>query len=273
MKLKCLLLFAGLSFCLTQFAQKKIVILHTNDTHSRIEPLPDTDKYNPGWGGVVNRLAVIDSIRTKNENVLLFDVGDFVQGTPYFNLFKGRVEVEAMNSMRYDAGTIGNHEFDYGLDTLYAIIKGLNFPVVSCNYDFSHTKLNKLVKPYVIVKKFGLKIGVIGVGADPEGLIQKEKYEGMIFRPAIQMVDQYSQKLKKIDNCDLVICLSHLGYSEDIILARQTYCVDIILGGHSHTFMEAPEVVTNRSGNEVTVFQVGKNGVYLGKIEVELNKM
>lgn len=273
MKLRNILLFSFLFIGLMVGAQKKIVILGTNDTHSRIEPIPENDRNYGGMGGVVAREAFIDGIRKQNQNVLLFDAGDFVQGTPYFNLFHGRVEAQAMNLMKYDAGTLGNHEFDYGLDSLKMIVKKLNFPILNCNYDFSETVLKDDIKPYVVLKRFGLKIGVLGVGVDPEGLIQKNKYEGMLFKPAISSVNFYAKILKDSKKCDLVVCLSHLGYNDDIKLAEQSKNVDIIIGGHSHTYMEKPDMRTNLDGKEVLIFQTGKSGAYVNKIEVELDKI
>lgn len=273
MKLRNILLFSLLFIGLMVNAQKKIVILGTNDTHSRIEPIPENDKSYGGMGGVVAREAFIEGVRNQNKNVLLFDAGDFVQGTPYFNLFHGRVEAQAMNLMKYDAGTLGNHEFDYGLDTLKMIVKKLNFPILNCNYDFSKTVLKDDIKPYVILKRFGLKIGVLGVGVDPEGLVQKNKYEGMEFKPAISSVNFYAKILKDSKKCDLVVCLSHLGYNDDIKLAEQSKNVDIIIGGHSHTYMEKPDMRTNLDGKEVLIFQTGKSGAYVNKIEVELDKI
>lgn len=273
MKLRNILLFSFLFIGLMVGAQKKIVILGTNDTHSRIEPIPENDRNYGGMGGVVAREAFIDGIRKQNQNVLLFDAGDFVQGTPYFNLFHGRVEAQAMNLMKYDAGTLGNHEFDYGLDSLKMIVKKLNFPILNCNYDFSETVLKDDIKPYVILKRFGLKIGVLGVGVDPEGLIQKNKYEGMLFKPAISSVNFYAKILKDSKKCDLVVCLSHLGYNDDIKLAEQSKNVDIIIGGHSHTYMEKPDMRKNLDGKEVLIFQTGKSGAYVNKIEVELDKI
>lgn len=255
------------------YAQKKITVLATNDTHSRIEALPSTDKYNPDMGGVEARAAFISSVRQQNPNTLLFDAGDFVQGTPYFNLFHGRVEAQAMNLMKYDAGTIGNHEFDYGLDTLKMIIDKLNFPIVNCNYDFSNTVLNNKVKPYIILKKDGVKIGILGVGVDPEGLIQKSKYGNMIFKPIESSVNFYSKILKESKKCDLIICLSHIGYTDDIRLAEQSKYIDIIIGGHSHTYMEKPDIRKNAEGKDVLIFQTGKNGAYVNKFEVELEKL
>lgn len=268
-----MLLFTLLSAGLMVNAQKQIVILGTNDTHSRIEPIPDNDKNYGGMGGVVAREAFIEEIRKQNPNVLLFDAGDFVQGTPYFNLFHGRVEAQAMNLMKYDAGTLGNHEFDYGLDTLKMIINKLDFPILNCNYDFSKTVLKNDVRPYIILNKFGLKIGVLGVGVDPEGLVQKNKYEGMEFKPAISSVNFYAKILKESKKCDLIICLSHIGYNDDVKLAEQSKNVDIIIGGHSHTYMEKPDMRKNLDGKDVMIFQTGKSGAYVNKIEVELDKI
>lgn len=270
MKTKILLLFLFLSAGACLFAQKKIVILHTNDTHSQIEPLPMNDRYDPGKGGVVNRLAVIDSIRRTNENVLLFDAGDIVQGTPYYTLFKGRIEAEAMNAMKYDAGTIGNHEFDFGLDTLRLMFERMNFPIVCSNYDFSQTVLKDLVRPYLILHRFGLKIGILAAGIEPEGLIQKSKYEGMVFHPITETVNKYAKLLKKQKKCDLVICLTHIGYDQDTLLATQTRNIDFIIGAHSHTFLKKADERVNADGKKVLVLQTGAKGVYVGKLEIEL---
>lgn len=280
LKAKYIILFILFFVSGTIFAQKNIVLLSTNDTHSRIEPLPATDNTYPDKGGAVRRAAYIDKERKENKNVLVFDAGDFVQGTPYFNMFGGRVETKVMNLIGYDAGTLGNHEFDDGLDTLKRIVSELNFPIVICNYDFSNTVLKGLVKPYIILKKDGLKIGVLGVGADPDGLVQKEKYEGMIFNPIIESVNKYAKILKEQERCDLIICLSHIGYTVhvdgdivDPVLAEQSRYVDIIIGGHSHTFMEKPDVRKNLDGKDILIFQTGKNGVYVDKIDVKLDKV
>lgn len=261
-----------LCLSLSVSAQKKVVILHTNDTHSHLEALPMSDRNNPGQGGVVNRKAIIDSVRSAEQNVLLIDAGDFVQGTPYFNMFKGRAEVDAMNLMKYDVTVIGNHEFDYGLDTMKMIFERLDFPILCCNYDFSQTVLKDIVKPYIILNKFGLKIGIIGVGVDPEGLVQRDKYLGMTFSPIIESVNQYAALLKKQEKCDLIICVSHAGYTTDKALAGKSEYLDIIIGGHSHTFMKEPDMLKNSLGKDVMVYQTGKYGVNVGKIEVELEK-
>ncbi|MBP1617475.1 MAG: UshA like [Bacteroidetes bacterium] len=272
-----LLLFVG--FSLQAQTTKKVVIIHTNDTHSRIEPLPNNGNPNPNTAGVVRRATYIDQVRKENKNVLLLDAGDFVQGTPYFNLFKGEVEIGAMNRMKYDAGTLGNHEFDYGLDVLAQIVKKANYPIVNCNYDFSNTPLRGLVKPYVILKKFGMKIGVLGVGVNPEGLVQSENYKGMVFNPIISSVNKYSEILKNQEKCDLVICLSHIGFesygnaANDQELAKNSKFIDIIIGGHSHTYLEKPVVFKNVDGKDVLVYQMGKNGSFVGRIDAEMQEV
>jgi len=256
----------------TAFGQKQLVILHTNDTHSRIEPLPNTDKTAPDKGGVVRRATFIDSVRHADKNVLLLDAGDFLQGTPYFNLFKGKVEVEAMNRMKYDVATIGNHEFDYGLEALAEVARQARFPIICCNYDFSGTPMEGLTKPYVIFKKNGIRIGVIGVGFQPQGLVGSGNYKGMKYLPPEKIVNDLALRLKEKNKCDMVICLTHIGYMEDIDLAKNTRNVDLIIGGHSHTYMKEPEWVKNLDDKEVMIHQTNGRGVYVGEIKVDFEK-
>ena len=251
---------------------QKIVILHTNDTHSRIEPIPGTDKYNPNMGGVVKRAAYVDKMRNENQNLLLFDAGDFLQGTPYFNMFKGEVEVQAMNMLKYDAVTLGNHEFDYGMDVLVNIVKKAKFPVVCTNYDFSETPIADYIKPYLIIYKEGVKIGIVGANVSPKGLIASGNYEGMKFNSPIETINKTAEMLRNKENCDMVICLSHLGYKNELELAEKSRNIDIIIGGHSHTFMTKPSFRKNLDGKEVMVFQTSGRGAYVGRIDVELAK-
>ena len=251
---------------------QQIVILHTNDTHSRIEPVPETDKYNPDLGGVVRRAAFVDKMRKENENVLLFDAGDFLQGTPYFNLFKGEVEIEAMNLLKYDAVTLGNHEFDYGMDVLIDIVKKAKFPIVCTNYDFSDTEIADIIKPYHIIYKEGVKIGIIGANIDPLGLIASTHYEGVKFLPLTETINETAAMLRNELNCDIVIALSHTGIRTELELAENSRNIDIIIGGHSHTFMSEPAIRNNLDGKEVTIFQTNGRGVYVGRIDVALEK-
>ena len=268
------LLFLTVFMCGTvAFGQKSIVILHTNDTHSRIEPIPESDRIAGNKGGVVRRMNYIEQVRKENKNVLLFDAGDFLQGTPYFNLFKGEVETEAMNMMRYDAVTLGNHEFDYGLEALEKVVRRAKFPIISSNYDFSGTPLNNLIKPYLIFKKDGVKIGVIAINIQPKGLIASGNYDGMKFLQPERVANELALKLKTTDRCDMVICLSHLGYTADKRLVGQTRNIDIIIGGHSHTHMKTPDILKNIDNKNVMVFQTAGRGIYVGRIDVELEKM
>jgi 5'-nucleotidase len=255
------------------YSQKNLVILHTNDTHSRIEPLPETDRTSPGKSGVVRRAELIDQIRKENKNVLLFDAGDFLQGTPYFNLFKGEVEVKAMNLMGYDAATLGNHEFDYGLEILEKVVREANFPIVSSNYDFSQTALKNLIKPFIILKKDGVRIGVIGINIQPRGLIAAGNYEGMKFLDPVKTANEMAELLTTKYKCDMIVCLSHLGYNADLNLAESTRGIDLIVGGHSHTYMKEPAIRKNLDNKEVTIFQTNGRGVYVGRLDIELKKV
>lgn len=251
---------------------QNLVILHTNDTHSRIEPLPETDRFAPNLGGIERRAAYLDKMRNENKNVLLFDAGDFLQGTPYFNMFKGEVEVKAMNMLKYDAVTLGNHEFDYGMEVLEDVVKKATFPIVSTNYDFSETAINDYIKPYHIIYKEGVKIGIIGANIDPVGLIASENYDGVIFHTPTETLNKTAEMLRNELNCDMVICLSHLGYRNELELAENSRNIDIIIGGHSHTFMTKPSFRKNLDGEEVLVFQTAGRGMYVGRIDVELQK-
>ena len=252
---------------------QNLILLHTNDTHSRIEPVPETDKYNPNLGGVIRRAAYVEKMRNEHENVLLFDAGDFLQGTPYFNMFKGEVEVEAMNMLKYDAVTLGNHEFDYGMDVLVNLVKKADFPIVCTNYDFSETEIADIIKPYHIIYKDGVKIGIVGANIDPKGLVASTHYEGMKFLLPTETINKTAEMLRNDYKVDMVICLSHMGIQNELKLAENSRNIDIIIGGHSHTFMQKPSIRNNLDGKEVLVFQTNGRGVYVGRIDVELNKV
>lgn len=248
----------------------EILVVHTNDTHSCIMPLspnmPDTALADKGGG--LRRVVLVDSLRAENPNMLLFDCGDFSQGSLYYNMFKGDVEVALMNRMRYDACTIGNHEFDYGVENMARLFAAMDFPVVCCNYDFRSTVLSEFVKPYVLVERGGLKIGVLGVSPRLDGLVAKDDCLGVEYLSPIQVVNSVAEHLKFVERCDLIICLSHLGWDygemNDKILSESTRHIDVILGGHSHTDFEMPELLVNADGARVVYSQMGKNGVYVG---------
>jgi 5'-nucleotidase len=261
-----------LSFSLTIFGQKNIVILHTNDTHSRIEPIPENDRVAPDLGGVVRRKAFIDRVRNENRNVLLFDSGDFTQGTPYFNLFKGKVDIEAKNLMGYTAITLGNHEFDYGMEVLEDIVRRAQFPVVCSNYDFSETALAGTIKPYLVIEKEGIRIGIIGANIQLLGLVASDHYEGVKFLDPVEMANKYAALLRSKYKADMVICLSHLGFRADVALAEASRNIDLILGGHSHTHMEEPEFRKNIDGQEVMIFQTAGRGANVARVDVAFER-
>lgn len=251
----------------------KLTILHTNDVHSRIEPFPiDGSKY-AGLGGTARRSALIKRIRAEEKNVLLFDAGDIFQGTPYFNKFGGELEIKLMTAMGYDAATMGNHDFDNGMEGFYKQLPHANFPVLCSNYDFSNTILNKSTLPYKVFKKEGLKIGVFGLGVELKGLVEGKNYGDTVYIDPIVKANEVSDMLKNDLKCDLVICLSHLGYKyntdkvSDQILAKNNKSIDLIIGGHTHTFMTQPEDVQNLSGGITTINQVGFAGINLGRID------
>lgn len=251
----------------------KLTILHTNDVHSRIEPFPiDGSKYQ-GLGGTARRSALLKSIREKEENVLLFDAGDIFQGTPYFNKYGGELEIKLMSEMKYDAATMGNHDFDNGLEGFYKQLPHANFPIICSNYDFSNTLLNKSTVPYKIFKKKGIKIGVFGIGIKLQGLVGDRNYGDTVFLDPIKTANATADLLRNELKCDLVICLSHLGYryetdrDSDQVLARNNRNIDLIIGGHTHTFMTQPEDVKNLDGKITTINQVGFAGINLGRLD------
>lgn len=244
--------------------QDHLTILHTNDTHSQVEPKANNQ------GGYARRMGVIRAERAKDKNLLLVDAGDFCQGTPYFNFYHGRVELQAMNRMQYDAATLGNHEFDNGLDTLAAVLQTAKFPIVCANYDFTGTVLENIIKPYTIVRKGGLKIGIFGLGCDPKGIISDKNFQPAKFLDPYPVAQQMADTLRA-QKCDIVICLSHMGTfgkaPEDICdttLVAHTRCIDAVIGGHTHKLYDNLRI-TNLDGESIPVVQMAKSGVYLGK--------
>jgi len=256
----------------------RLTILHTNDVHSRIEPFPMDGSPYQGLGGVARRSTLINKIRQEEKNVLLLDCGDMFQGTPYFNMFEGRLELELMSKLGYEAGTFGNHEFDNGLQGLVKHLDKANFPFLTANYDFKGTVLEGRTKDFIILEKGGIRIGLTGIGIDVTGLVDPNSHKGMTYLDPIPVVNRIAAQLKQEKKCDLVICLSHLGYSyqddkvSDLRLAAETRNVDLILGGHTHTFLDEPTRVKNLDGEEVWVNQVGFAGVRLGRLDISFNK-
>lgn len=249
----------------------KITILHTNDMHSHIEPFKRGR--NKGLGGFSKRATIINKIRKKEKNVLLFDAGDIFQGTPYFNFFGGEIEFKLMSKLKYDAATLGNHDFDNGLEGLKKQLPNAKFPFLSANYDFSKTILKDKFAPYKIFKKDEIKIGVFGVGIDLENLVPKNLYGKTRYLDPIKISNKYAKKLKDL-NCDLVVCLSHLGFKynnekvSDIVLAQKSKNIDIIIGGHTHTFLKKAVQIKNLDKKDVLINQVGFGGINIGKIDI-----
>ncbi len=259
------------------FAESKelrLTVLHTNDWHSRIDPFPATDKKFGGQGGAVRRAEAIRKIRESESNVLLLDSGDIFQGTPYFNFYGGELEYKLMSEMGYDACTLGNHDFDNGIEGLIKQAPFRKFPIINSNYDFGKTALANLVEPYRIFSKQGIRIGVFGLGIELAGLVPDNLYAGVFYNDPIKAAIKMGQFVRVEKKCELIICLSHLGHSykenkvSDLVLAKSEADVDIILGGHTHTFLDQPVLETNKMGNKVIVNQVGWGGLRLGRLDL-----
>ncbi len=258
--------------------EKQIVVLHTNDTHSCVMPinpnLADTAMANRG--GYLRRISMVKEERKAHPDLLLFDSGDFSQGSPYYSLFKGDVEVGLMNEMKYDAATIGNHEFDFGIDNMVRIFKKAKFPIVCSNYDFTGTPLADIVKPYTILYRKGVKIGVFGLCPELAGLVSETNYGSIKYEDPIQKGNEMAEFLKKKEKCDVIICLSHLGWDidgiDDTELVPGTHYIDLVLGGHSHTYFKNLEYLKNLDGQEVPVDQNGKSAIWVGKMVLDLVK-
>lgn len=250
-----------------------LTILHTNDTHSHIDPFPKDHARYPDQGGVMRRAGLIQKIRAEEEHVLLLDAGDIFQGTPYFNMYHGELEMKLMSQMKYDAATMGNHDFDAGIEGFDKTLPLVNFPFVCSNYNFEDTVLNGKTKDYHIIQKGPLKVGILGLGVELEGLVSKNAYKDTQYLNPITVAQQQAGLLKEDLQCDIVICLSHLGYEyryekvSDVVLAAETSNIDLIIGGHTHTFLKAPTELKNKKGKKVWVNQVGWAGINLGRLD------
>ena len=274
------LVFASQKSILDRNAAYKLTILHTNDQHSRIEPFDSSYSRNPNQGGFARRATLIQQIRNQEKNVLLLDAGDIFQGTPYFNFYGGELEFKLMSMMGYDAATMGNHDFDNGLEGFLKALPNAKFPFITSNYDFSNTILDGKTEKYKIFKKDGIKVGLFGVGIELDGLVGKKQYQETKYLNPVEIAQHYADFLRKEKGCDLVICLSHIGYDyrddadkiSDKKLAAQTDNIDLILGGHTHTFLPEPQSFTNKSGKNVLVNQVGWAGLLLGRIDFYFDK-
>ena len=274
------LVFASQKSILDKNSAYKLTVLHTNDQHSRIEPFDSSYSRNPNQGGFARRATLIQQIRSQEKNVLLLDAGDIFQGTPYFNFYGGELEFKLMSMMGYDAATMGNHDFDNGLDGFLKALPNAKFPFITSNYDFSNTILDGKTEKYKIFKKDGIKVGLFGVGIELDGLVGKKQYQETKYLNPVEIAQHYADFLRKEKGCDLVICLSHIGFDyrddadkiSDKKLAAQTDNIDLILGGHTHTFLPEPQSFTNKSGKNVLVNQVGWAGLLLGRIDFYFDK-
>lgn len=276
-------LLSVLLVCFVAFAQevKELLILHTNDTHSCIEPISKTNpnKEQADKGGYVRRATFIKEKRKENSDLLLFDCGDFSQGSPYYNMFRGEVEIRLMNEMGYDAGTIGNHEFDFGIDNMVRLFKMADFPIVCANYDFKGTALEGIVKPYTIIERNGLKVGIFGLSPRLEGLVQADNYQGVTYKEPNEVANEVAGLLRNKENCDVVICLSHLGWKAglnnpacDENLIANTRNIDVVLGGHSHSLFDKTLYYNNLDGKEIPLQQMGKSGIFVGTMKLTLKE-
>ena len=271
--------FPILGFYDESFIRKKITILHTNDVHSHIDSFPSDDPLNPNGGGVIARANIINKIKKDNPNTLVLDAGDIFQGTPYYNYFGGEIELKLMSKMGYNACTIGNHEFDNGLKKLSESLKYANFSFINSNYVFKNTPIENKIKKYEIHIIDGIKIGIFGLGIELKGLVEKKLFDGVKYLDPIEITNDITNKLKNEFKCDLIICLSHLGFSynkkdiiSDLILAKKKKNIDLIIGGHTHTFMNKPVKIKNLSGKNVIINQVGCFGINIGKIDFYLTE-
>jgi 5'-nucleotidase len=272
-------------FFLTQYAgakpfkrvYKTLTLFHTNDIHSRIDSFPENHHKYGGKGGLINLNGLYEKEKSKVDYSMLLDCGDIFQGTPYFNFYKGRVEYETMSSMGYDATTLGNHDFDNGIKGLMAMNKYCKFPIINSNYNLFDSPLEALVHAYKIFHRGGLRIGIFGLGIDLEGLVPKENYKGVQYRNPIIVANEKANYLKKVINCDVIICLSHLGYQyksnkvSDMVLAKSSKYIDVILGGHTHTFMQEPKIFKNAQKKPIIVNQAGWAALRLGQVNLKLS--
>ncbi len=270
--------YITLPSCKTGLTSTRLTILHTNDVHSHIDPFPANNSLYPNQGGYARRAALVKQIRKEEKNVLVLDSGDIFQGTPYFNFYKGALDIHLMNMIKYDASTIGNHEFDNGVEALCTQLKKAEFSFINTNYNLKESPLGSIITPYKIFEKGPLKIGIVGLGIELEGLVNRVQYGNIKYNDPITTGDDTAKKLKEEMNCDLVIALSHLGYEyktdkvSDITVAQNTKYIDVILGGHTHTFLKTPTVITNKANKKVWINQTGWAGVKLGRLDISFTE-
>lgn len=258
---------------------KHLTILHTNDTHARIEPFPENHPDFGGMGGFARRAQLVTEIRNKEKHVLLLDAGDVFQGTPYFNLYGGELDYKLMSRLGYDAGTLGNHEFDNGVDGWLKVRKFAEFPILNSNYKISRSDAREAVDNLLIKDMGGVKVGIFGLGIDFPGLILESQHEGFRYFDPVNTARGVARNLKQYLNCDLVVCLSHLGFEyqddrvSDKVVAREVADIDLIIGGHTHTFLNKPFEVYHNDGRVTRIVQAGFGGIRLGRIDYQFNSL
>lgn len=261
---------------LTAFSREdfiKLTLLHTNDLHSQIEPFDENHPRFAGRAGFARVAQFAQNCRIENPNLLLLDAGDFFQGTPYFNFFGGEMILRMMTEAGYDVGTIGNHEFDNGLSGLLDSLPGAGFPLINSNYDFSGTILNGKFSRFRILNKSGIKVGIYGLGIELTGLVNAKQYGGVKYNDPVAVALEMEKFLSLNQKCDLVVCLSHLGLRyqhdkiSDVALAALTSHTDVIIGGHTHSFLEEPLMIKNAKDRMVIVNQAHYGGLVVGRLD------
>lgn len=259
------------TFALSAQNEGKLAIIHTNDTHSQIEPFGENAGERSGMAGLARRATLVKELREEYSNLLLLDAGDFFQGTPYFNFFNGELEVRAMNLLGYDAVTLGNHEFDNGVEFLANALRDAKFDVVCSNYDFTNTPLQRIIKPYVIKEVAGQRVGIVAMSINPKGLIAPNNVNGITYNDPYESVIKLAKRLRDDQGCSMIICLSHIGHNyegspSDLDFAKLSSSIDLVVGGHSHTYLEKALELTNAEGEPIVVTQAGSKGQYVGKL-------
>lgn len=270
-------LMLGTSPLSRTLSENSLTILYTNDTHARLDPFPENAREYAGLGGIARRANLIRQIRRRQENVLLLDAGDVFQGTPWFDVYGGEADLKLMSEVKYDAMAVGNHEFDHGLQAFADSVSHADFPILAANYNFRNTPLAGLIRRFIVKEMAGIKIGIFGLGIELPGVVDPKLYGAVQSRDPEVWANGMVRSLRQYHNCDLVICLSHLGYHygdsrmDDVTLAGKVDGIDLIIGGHTHTFLDSPEVISNSSGAQTIVTQMGHSGIRLGRIDIALN--
>lgn len=281
MFLKQTVTYAAGSFAFTPFLgrssdDQQLTILYTNDTHARLDPFPDNARDFAGLGGIARRANLIKEIRKRQKNILLLDAGDVFQGTPWFDVYGGEVDLKLMNEIGYDAMAVGNHEFDHGLQAFADTSSYTGFPILAANYSVRKTPLNDIVQRFITRKISGITVGIFGLGIELPGVVDPKLFGSVKSWDPEVWAEGMVTSLRRHQNCDIIICLSHLGYKyqdgriDDITIAQKIGGIDMIIGGHTHTFLDQPAEIVNPEGNRTLVTQMGHSGIRLGRIDIDI---